>query len=44
MNAAKEMGLNPTGTAASRGICQGCWDFMKSVGVEALSWFKPNVE
>jgi hypothetical protein len=43
INAAKNMGLTPTGTAASRGICQGCWSFMKEAGVAALSALKSGV-
>ena len=43
VNAANQMGLNPTGTAASRGICQGCADFLRQAGVRALSWFKNGV-
>ena len=43
INAARELGLTPTATAASKGICQGCWDTMKELGVKALSWLKPGV-
>jgi hypothetical protein len=43
VNAAKQMGLTPTGAAASRGICQGCWDFMKTAGIAALSALKSGV-
>jgi RHS repeat-associated protein len=37
LNAAKEMGLTPTGVAASRPICPGCWDAIKAAGAVALS-------
>jgi len=44
VNAAKQMGLTPTGVAASRGICPSCADFLRAAGVAALSalrgpWF-----
>jgi len=34
------MGLNPTGTAASRPICNNCADFLGEQGVDALSPLK----
>jgi hypothetical protein len=37
VNAAKQMGLTPTGVAASRGICPSCAQFLRDVGVAALS-------
>ncbi len=37
VNAAKQMGLTPTGVAASRGICPSCADFLRTAGVAALS-------
>ncbi|HLJ87177.1 MAG TPA: RHS repeat-associated core domain-containing protein, partial [Candidatus Angelobacter sp.] len=40
---AEQMGLTPTGTAASRGICQGCWDYLKAAGIKALSALKDKV-
>jgi RHS repeat-associated protein len=40
VKAAKEMGLTPTGVAASRAICPSCADFLKTAGVAALSAFK----
>jgi RHS repeat-associated protein len=43
LDAAKRMGLTPTGTAASRPICQECWDAMKALGVAALSVLKSGV-
>jgi hypothetical protein len=40
VNAAKQMGLTPTGVAASRGICTSCADFLRGAGVAALSALK----
>ncbi len=40
VNAAKGMGLTPTGIAASRGICPSCVQFLKDAGVAALSVLK----
>jgi len=40
VNAAKEMGLTPTGTAASRPICLLRAQFLKDDGVAALSVLK----
>ncbi|MEZ5479445.1 MAG: hypothetical protein R3E95_18760 [Thiolinea sp.] len=40
VNTIKEMGLTPTGTAASRPICDECKDFLKKEGVEPLSPLK----
>ena len=40
VNAAKQMGLTPTGVAASRGICPSCAQFLQDLGVAALSLFK----
>jgi hypothetical protein len=37
VNAARQMGLTPTGVAASRGICPSCADFLRGAGVAALS-------
>lgn len=37
INAAKEMGLTPTGTAASRPICPSCAQTMQASGVDPLS-------
>jgi len=37
VNAAKQMGLTPTGVAASRGICPSCAQFLRDVGVAALN-------
>jgi hypothetical protein len=37
VNAAKQMGLTPTGVAASRGISPSCGQFLRDVGVAALS-------
>ena len=37
VNAARQMGLTPTGVAASRGICPSCADFLRTAGVAALS-------
>ena len=38
--AARDMGLNPTGTAASRPICSNCADQLAKEGVETLSPLK----
>jgi RHS repeat-associated protein len=43
LSAAKQMGLTPTGVAASRCICQGCWDAIKLAGAAALSALKNGV-
>ena len=40
INAARSMGLNPTGTAASRGICPSCAQVLKEEGVTPLSPLK----
>ncbi len=40
VNAAQQMGLTPTGVAASRGICPSCAQFLQDLGVAALSLFK----
>jgi hypothetical protein len=40
VNAAKQLGLTPTGVAASRPICASCAAFLRDVGVAALSLFK----
>lgn len=40
VSGAKAMGLTPTGTAASRGICPCCAQFLKDVGVALLSKLK----
>lgn len=40
VNGAKQMGLTPTGVAASRAICPSCAQFLKGVGVSMLSIFK----
>jgi RHS repeat-associated protein len=40
VNAAKQMGLTPTGVAASRGICPSCAQFLRDAGVAALSALK----
>lgn len=40
INAARNMGLNPTGTAASRPICSKCADFLRGEGVNPLSPLK----
>ena len=37
VNAAKGMGLTPTGTAASRPICDNCAGFLKEQNVKSLS-------
>ena len=43
ISAAKQMGLTPTGVAASRGICQGCWNVIKAAGAAALTALKNGV-
>jgi RHS repeat-associated protein len=40
INAAKQMGLTPTGTAASRPICSSCAQALKDAGVTPLSPMK----
>jgi hypothetical protein len=40
VNAAKQVGLTPTGVAASRPICADCAGFLKSLGLDALSPLK----
>jgi hypothetical protein len=40
VNAARQMGLTPTGVAASRGICPSCADFLRGAGIAALSALK----
>ncbi|MGD1025789.1 MAG: RHS repeat-associated core domain-containing protein [Candidatus Sulfotelmatobacter sp.] len=40
VNTAKQMGLTPTGVAASRGICPSCAQFLRDAGVAALSALK----
>jgi len=40
VNKAREMGLTPTGVAASRPICPACVQFLRSLGVEPLSLLK----
>jgi hypothetical protein len=40
VNAARQMGLTPTGVAASRGICPSCAQFLHDLGVAALSLLK----
>jgi RHS repeat-associated protein len=40
VNAAQQMGLTPTGVAASRGICPSCAQFLEDLGIEALSVLK----
>jgi hypothetical protein len=40
VNAARQMGLTPTGVTASRGICPSCAQFLRDVGVAALSVLK----
>ena len=42
VNAAKEMGLTPTGVAASRPICSDCANFLKQEGVEPLTPLKED--
>lgn len=37
---ARNMGLTPTGVAASRGICPSCAQFLRDVGVAALTALK----
>jgi RHS repeat-associated protein len=37
VNAAKQMGLTPTGVAASRGICPSCADYIRGAGAAILS-------
>jgi len=43
VNAARQMGLTPTGVAASRGICPSCADFLRTAGVAALSALKATL-
>jgi hypothetical protein len=40
VNAARQMGITPTGVAASRGICPSCADFLRGAGIAALSALK----
>ena len=40
INAARGAGLSPTGTAASRPICQSCQGFLTEQGVNPLSPLK----
>ena len=40
VNHARGAGLNPTGTAASRPICNNCQDFLKQEGINPLSPLK----
>ncbi len=40
INAAKQMGLTPTGVAASRGICSSCAEYLRATGVAALSFLR----
>ncbi len=40
VNAAKQIGLTPTGVAASRGICPACADYLRGAGIAALSVLK----
>ncbi|MGZ5198335.1 MAG: Ig-like domain-containing protein [Telluria sp.] len=40
VNAARQMGLTPTGTAASRPICSGCASHLENAGVDPLSPLK----
>jgi RHS repeat-associated protein len=40
INAARSAGLNPTGTAASRPICQNCANALRAEGVQPLSPLK----
>ena len=40
INAAKQMGLTPTGVAASRGICPSCAQTLVDLGIAALSFLK----
>ncbi|HZR64794.1 MAG TPA: DUF416 family protein [Terriglobales bacterium] len=44
VNAAKQMGLTPTGVAASRPICSACAQFLRSLGINALSSLKVEVK
>lgn len=44
VNAAKEMGLTPLETAASRPICEACQNFLKQVGVDPASILKTKTE
>jgi hypothetical protein len=41
VNFAKQQGLTPTGTAASRPICQECQKFLNENGIEPLSPLRP---
>jgi len=43
VNAARQMGLTPTGVAASRAICPSCADFLRNAGVAALSFLKETL-
>jgi RHS repeat-associated protein len=43
VNTARQMGLTPTGVAASRGICPSCADFLRTAGVAALSALKATL-
>ena len=40
VNAAREMGLTPTGVAASRPVCPSCAAFLRQAGVRILSPLK----
>lgn len=40
VNAARQMGLTPTGTAASRPICSGCSGALNEQKIELLSPLK----
>ena len=40
VNAAKRMGLTPTGAAASRPICPQCAEFLRELGIDPLSRLK----
>jgi len=40
VNAAKQMGLTPTGVAASRDICPPCAQFLRNLKIEILSILK----
>ena len=42
VNAARNAGLTPTGTAASRPICPNCDDFLQQNGIQPLSPLKPR--
>ena len=44
VNAAKSMGLTPTGVAASRPICSECADFLKQEGVQPLTPLKDELK